>query len=413
MDEAESRVEVYVTTDPAEMPPHKAGEPKLWVMYDAAKPGAGKLYFTEAEWDAFVAGVRDGEFDLDAEGNLPPVPADQRLDKAAQADHRRGTTVGTGILLHRTLASLPGIVPVVIVVAGVANVEVSVPVDGFPLAYAPVCYPQGRTRVRVAGVGFNVAAALAELGTPVRLATFVGADPLGAVVEGELRVRGLRGPWAVAGEETPRSVVLSEPGGQRMIHTDLRGLPQAVYPAEAFAEALRGAGWAVVTNIGFARPLLAVARAAGVPVAADVQAIGGIDDGYNRDWMAAARVLFCSHERLPCPPEAWVRLLWDRYETPVAVVGCGAAGAVLGVRAGGDIRRVPAVAPRGVVSTAGAGDALAAAFMHVYARTGDPYAAIGQAVLFAGHAVGAAAGESDFLTGPQLAELAQAAPRSE
>ena len=79
MDEAESRVEVYVTTDPAEMPRHKAGEPKLWVMYDAAKPGAGKLYFTEAEWDAFVAGVRDGEFDLDDEGNLPPVPADQRL----------------------------------------------------------------------------------------------------------------------------------------------------------------------------------------------------------------------------------------------------------------------------------------------------------------------------------------------
>jgi hypothetical protein len=102
MEEAESRVEVYVTTDPAEMPPHKAGEPKLWVMYDAAKPEAGKLYFTEAEWDAFVAGVRDGEFDLDAEGNLPPVPADQRLGKAAQARHQRSTAVGTGVLLRRT-----------------------------------------------------------------------------------------------------------------------------------------------------------------------------------------------------------------------------------------------------------------------------------------------------------------------
>jgi len=299
-------------------------------------------------------------------------------------------------------------VPVVIVVAGVANVEVSVPVDGFPLAYAPVCYPQGRTRVRVAGAGFNVAAALGALGTPVRLATFTGADPLGAVVEGELRARGLLGPWAVTGGETPRSVVLYEPGGQRMIHTDLRGLRQAVYPAGAFAEALHGAGWAVLTNIGFARPLLAIASAAGVPVAADVQAITGIDDEYNRDWMAAARVLFCSHERLPCPPEAWVRLLWDRYETAIAVVGCGAAGAVLGVLASGEIRHVPAVAPRGVVNTTGAGDALAAAFMHVYAGTGDPHAAIGQAVLFAGHAVGAPAGESGFLTGSQLAGMAQA-----
>jgi Domain of unknown function (DUF397) len=77
MEETESRVEVYVTTDTSDAP-HKAGEPKLYVMYDAAKPEAGKLYFTEAEWDAFVLGVRDGEFDLDENGNLPPVPADQQ-----------------------------------------------------------------------------------------------------------------------------------------------------------------------------------------------------------------------------------------------------------------------------------------------------------------------------------------------
>ena len=73
MDETESRVEVIVTTDTS-VAPHKASESKLYVMFDAAKPEAGKLYFTEAEWDAFVLGVKDGEFDLDAEGNLPPLP---------------------------------------------------------------------------------------------------------------------------------------------------------------------------------------------------------------------------------------------------------------------------------------------------------------------------------------------------
>jgi uncharacterized protein DUF397 len=68
----ESRVEVYVTTDTSGAP-HKAGEPKLYVMYDAAHPDGDKLYFTEAEWDAFVLGVKDGEFDLDEQGNLPPL----------------------------------------------------------------------------------------------------------------------------------------------------------------------------------------------------------------------------------------------------------------------------------------------------------------------------------------------------
>jgi acarbose 7IV-phosphotransferase len=301
----------------------------------------------------------------------------------------------------------------VIVVAGVTNLQFSVPVDGFPLGYVPVRYPQGQTGVRVAGVGYNVAAALAALGSEVRLATFAGGDLLGGAVESELRARGLYGPWVAGGQETPRSVVLHEPSGQRMICTDLRGLPEAVYPPGVFARALDGADYAVITNIGFARPLLAVARDAGVPVAADVQAVGDLDDDYNRGWMAAARVLFCSHERLPVPPRAWISMVQERYRTPVVVVGCGAAGALLGVRETGETRHVPAVAPRGVTSTAGAGDALAAAFMHVYTTTGDPHAAITQAVVFAGYAVGAKPGESAFLTGSQLAEMTQAAPDGE
>jgi Domain of unknown function (DUF397) len=69
----ESRVEVYVTTDTTAAP-HKADEPKLYVMYDAAHPDGDKLYFSEAEWDAFVLGVKDGEFDLDEDGNLPELP---------------------------------------------------------------------------------------------------------------------------------------------------------------------------------------------------------------------------------------------------------------------------------------------------------------------------------------------------
>lgn len=77
MEENASRIEVYVTTDTSDAP-HKAGESRLYVMHDAARPEAGKLYFTQDEWNAFVLGVRDGEFDLDDEGNLPPVPPGQR-----------------------------------------------------------------------------------------------------------------------------------------------------------------------------------------------------------------------------------------------------------------------------------------------------------------------------------------------
>ncbi len=77
MEDTEFYAEVEITYDTS-VAPHKADEPYLYVMYDAAKPEAGRLYFTQAEWDAFVLGVKDGEFDLDEEGNLPPVPEDQQ-----------------------------------------------------------------------------------------------------------------------------------------------------------------------------------------------------------------------------------------------------------------------------------------------------------------------------------------------
>ena len=49
VDSEESRVEVYITTDTSAAP-HKADEPMLYVMYDAADPEGDKLYFTEAEF---------------------------------------------------------------------------------------------------------------------------------------------------------------------------------------------------------------------------------------------------------------------------------------------------------------------------------------------------------------------------
>jgi len=298
----------------------------------------------------------------------------------------------------------------VIVVAGVTNVEISLPVDGFPVDYTPVRYPRWDVGVRVAGVGYGVAAALGGLGSPVRFATLVAPDPLGAAVTAALTERGLAGPGVLPTAETSRSVVLHDPTGRRMVSTDLKDLPEATYPPETFAALLDGADLAVVTNIGFARPLLRVAADAGVPVAADVQAIDSLDDPYNSVWMAAASALFCSHERLPCPPEEWVCRVWDRYGTGLVVVGCGPAGAVLGVRAGETVRRVPAVAPRGVRNTVGAGDALAAAFLHVWVRTGDPHLAVERALLFAGYRVGAVTGEDGWLTDADLVALAASAP---
>ncbi|GLK08475.1 hypothetical protein GCM10017600_18800 [Streptosporangium carneum] len=42
---------------------HKAGLGSLYVLRDSKNPDGPKLFFTRSEWDAFVGGVKLGEFD--------------------------------------------------------------------------------------------------------------------------------------------------------------------------------------------------------------------------------------------------------------------------------------------------------------------------------------------------------------
>ena len=70
--ECSACVEVTVTTDTSRWP-HKAGAAKLYLMRDSNRPDGPVLAFTPAEWEAFVLGVRDGEFDI-ADGDLPNPP---------------------------------------------------------------------------------------------------------------------------------------------------------------------------------------------------------------------------------------------------------------------------------------------------------------------------------------------------
>jgi len=56
-------VEVTATHDSA-IAPHKSSADVLYLMRDSKDPDGPKLAFTASEWDAFVAGVKDGEFDL-------------------------------------------------------------------------------------------------------------------------------------------------------------------------------------------------------------------------------------------------------------------------------------------------------------------------------------------------------------
>lgn len=291
-----------------------------------------------------------------------------------------------------------------IVVAGVASLYMSMPVEDFPVSYQPVRSPAWLT-AGLGGAGAHVAQILRGLGNDVSLCTLVGRDRAGDLIRAELLASGLLGPGTVEAPASSLGVVLVAPDGRRMGNPCVAMVNATEYPAEVFRQAARGADLAVMTNVRFTRPLLKHARQSGIPIAVDVHLIADVDDAYNRPWLEAADIVFCSHERLPCPPAEWVGRIFARFPgCTVAGIGCGGDGCVLGL-ADGRLVRIAAIAPRGVVNTTGAGDTLFASFLHAWLATGNAVRAIERGVLHAGWKVGGSFPESETLAEAQLETL--------
>jgi sugar/nucleoside kinase (ribokinase family) len=293
-----------------------------------------------------------------------------------------------------------------IVVAGVTSLYMSVGVDEFPLEFAPSSTPAWM-RAGVTGSAGHIAQILGRLGDEVRLCTLAGTDPAGLAIRADLHARGLSGEGLVDGGVSSLGVVLVAADGRRMGFPYLAAVNTVGYPAETFCRQASGADLAVLTNARFVRPLIRHARELDVPVAVDVHLISDLDDSYNKPWLEVADIVFCSHERLPCAPAEWVARVFARYPgCGIVGVGNGPDGCLLGLR-DGTLVKADAIAPRGVVNTAGAGDALFASFLHGWLATGNPVEALETAVLHAGWKIGDTFPGGSSLTADELIGLAE------
>lgn len=294
-----------------------------------------------------------------------------------------------------------------ILVSGLINIETTLKVDSFPLVYEPVRFPFFGVNSTVSGVGYNIAKALTILGEEVAFLSLIGDDLAAGQVQQALAADGIADSLIVSGmAETAQSVIIYDQQGKRQIHTDLKDIQEQVYPEELFDTALDEASLAILCNINYNRPFLAQAKQAGKRIATDVHTLADLDDDYNREFMAAADILFLSDENLPCSPEAFVRRLQERYGTAVIVIGLGEEGALLAVSEDNFLERLPAVQTRPVVNTIGAGDALFTAFNFFFVRSADPYEALQKAIVFASYKIGERGAAEGFLSAGEVHRLA-------
>ena len=293
-----------------------------------------------------------------------------------------------------------------ILVSGLINLETTLQIDAFPLPYYPVTYPFFGVRSTVSGVGYNIAKALTTLGDEVQFMSIIGDDMAGNMVLQALQTDGLPTDNVLPLiKETAQSIIIYDKTGQRQIHTDLKDIQQAAYPAERFVAALGECSLAVLCNINFSRPFLQMAKSMNIPIATDVHEIDDLNDDYNQDYMAAADILFMSGTSLPTTPRKWIEQVRDRFGTEIIVIGLGERGSLLSVRRNNIIEHVPAVQTRPVVNTIGAGDALFSAFIHFYNQSMDALAALQKATVFASYKIGERGAAEGFLTELELHEL--------
>ena len=290
-----------------------------------------------------------------------------------------------------------------ILVSGLINVETTLSIDRFPIEYCPVRYPFFGVHTTISGVGFNVAKAMATLGNEVKLISMIGSDIHRFQIQEALSRASLGSQYVVESlSETPQSVILYTPDGRRQINVDLKDVQNQHYPNDKYEEALSQAELAVLCNVNFSRDFLARARSLGIPIATDVHSIVRLDDSYNLDFMAAADILFCSDELLPCSPEAWAERIFARFQVNILVIGLGEKGAYLAVRHANIGQCIEPVYTRPVVNTIGAGDALFSCFIHCYLKTNDALLSLKKAMVFASYKIGCSGAADGFLSEEDL-----------
>jgi acarbose 7IV-phosphotransferase len=213
---------------------------------------------------------------------------------------------------------------------------------------------------------FYCAVTMATLGHTVRILGSVGDDLAGAEVRRHLDGAGVDTRTLFLDPAgTARSVNLVRPDGRRTFFLDGGSHMTLQPPPDLVDAALDGADLVLSSLPNWGREVLAAARAAGIPVAVDLQDARSVDDPYRAGFITAADHVFASAAHLPDPvgaAAAWFAAGPAR----TAVFGRGAAGALLVERGPGPPLVLAQPPPPGVlpvIDTTGCGDALAVGFL--------------------------------------------------
>ena len=295
-------------------------------------------------------------------------------------------------------------------VSGLINIESSCPVKQFPVEYFPIDYPFNKIASGISGVGYNLIRNFKKLGDDVTFVSMLGNDLWGDVIRQQLEKEGFctDSVYTIL-NSTPQSIILYDNTGKREIYCDLKDYQDVNIELSMLKEQIEEADFIIACNSNFNRPVCEIAKEKGKRIATDVHVFSNPEDEYNRDFLAAAEVVFLSDEGVVTSPEELIKEIYRLYHNKIIVMGCGSKGALLFEAATETFTMIPAVTTRPVVSTSGAGDALFSTFLHFYGKGNSPAESLRKATYVASYKIGEKISSEGFLTEDELEKLMRGA----
>jgi ribokinase len=292
-----------------------------------------------------------------------------------------------------------------ILVSGHINIETTIKIDEFPIAYSPVNYNFFGVNSTIAGVGYNISSAIKTLGGNPTIFSIIGNDIYKDIIFDTLKNKGINTQYVLPlVKETSQSIILYNENKRKII-LDLKNIQETKYPVNKIDEIINKIDMAILCNINYSRDLLKVVKEHGKLIASDVHVINDINDAYNKDFMEYSDILFLSNEKILGEENNFLKLLIEKYNNKIIVMGMGKNGLLIYARENNEIKQYSAARTRKVVNTIGAGDALFSSFIYFYNKTKDIYYSIERAQIFASYKIGEKGAAEGFLTEEELLKI--------
>lgn len=271
------------------------------------------------------------------------------------------------------------------VVVGLATQGTLLPVEGFPVPYTPTRSVPHQISTCVGGAGFNVSRTLAALGDEVSLAAPLGEDAGAAAIDAVAFRFGVSTALCVRTlARTPREVILVDPSGLRHVSSDLGDVLSAHLDLTGLIEPLHTTDVVLLDDIALSRPVVAVAKAAGVPVMADLHDVVGPQQ-LGDDALLGADVLVMSNGAVRGREEDVLLALRERSGARLIVMTLAEDGLLALTPELARPLHVEAYSTGPVEHPDGAGDTFFAALAHfLVGRKQAPVAALRRAAVAAG-----------------------------